>query len=73
MEKIKLSRNSALRLMVSDGGNIKNLLVCFNIAVKSLVVAIIMEVVVAFGMMSLWGNQDTVCTVQTEIVTGIQI
>ena len=49
-------------MVVSDGGNRGFLLICFNAAVKSLEVAIIMLVIVAVGMMSLWVNQDTVCT-----------
>ena len=49
-------------MMVSDGGIRGFLLVCFNAAVKSLSFAIIMSVVVAVGMISLWGNQETVFT-----------
>ena len=47
-------------MMVSDGGSGVFLLVFFNVTVKSFVVAIIMSVSVAVGMMSLWVNQETV-------------
>ena len=54
-----MSCKSALRVMVSDGGSRGFLLICLNYAVKYFAVAIIMSVVVAVGMMSLWGNQET--------------
>ena len=62
-------------MMVSYGGSRGFLLVCFNVAVKYLAVSIIISVAVAVavGMMSLWGNQDTVFPMQTELVAGIQI
>ena len=71
-EKIYFSWKSALCVMVSNSGNKGFLLLCFNSAFKYLVVAIIMLVVVAVGMMILWGNQETVCPIQTELVIGIK-
>ena len=47
--------------MVSDGGSRGFLLVCFNAAVTSLAVDIIMLVAVAVGMVSFWGKQETGC------------
>ena len=47
--------------MVSDGGSRGFLLIFFNSTVKYLVVAIIMSVAVEVGMMSLWGNKETIC------------
>ena len=47
---------------------------CFsNATVKSLVVAIIMSVEVSVDMMSLWRNQEKFCSMQTELVAGIQV
>ena len=60
-------------VMVSDSVSRGFLFICFNTEVKSLAVAMIMLVEVAFGMMSLWGNQETVCPMRTELVKGIQI
>ena len=59
--------------MVSDGGSRRFLLVFFNAAVQYLAVAVIMSVAVAFVMMSLWVNQETFCSIQTELVGGNQI
>ena len=59
--------------MVLDGGSRRILLICLNAAVKYFSVAIIMSVAVAVGMMSLWGNQETPCPMQNELVVGIQI
>ena len=73
LEKMELSWKSALRVMVSDCGSRVFLLICLNAAVKSFVVAIIMSVAVAVGMMSLWGNQETLCQMRTELVAGIKI
>ena len=58
--------------MVSDVGSRRFLMICFDAAGKSLVVAIIMSVEVEAGMMGLWVNQDTVCPMLTELVSGIQ-
>ena len=55
------------------GGSREFLFIRFNAAVKSLAVAIIMSVEMVVGMMSLWGNQDKVCPIQTELVAGIHI
>ena len=60
-------------MVVSYGGSRVFLLVCFNAAVKYLVVVIIISMAVAVVMMSLWINQDTVCPMRTELVAGIQI
>ena len=57
--------------MVSDGGSRRFLLVCFNAAVESLTVAIIMPVVAEVGMMILWGNQVKICPMQIELLVGI--
>ena len=59
--------------MVSDGGSRGFLLVCYYAAVKSLEVAIIMPVTVSVGIMSLWGNQETIYAMRTELVEEIQI
>ena len=59
--------------MVSDSGSIVFLLIYINAVVKYLAVAIIMLVAVEVGIMSFWGNQETVCPIQTELVAGIQI
>ena len=59
--------------MVSDGDRRGFLLICFNSTVKYLVVAMFMFLAVAVGMMSLWGNQETVCPLQNELVSGIKI
>ena len=59
--------------MVSDGVNRGFLLVSFNDAVKYLVVVIIMSVEVEVGMVNLWGKQETVFTIQSELLAGIQI
>ena len=59
--------------MVSDGVNRGFLLVCFNCVVKYFLVATIMAVSVAVGMVSFWLNQETVCKMWTELVAGIQI
>ena len=59
--------------MVSDGGIRGFLLLCFNAEVEYFVVAIIMSVAVAVGMTSFWGNQDTTCTMITELVEGVLI
>ena len=59
--------------MVSDGVNRGFLLVSFNAAVKYLVVVIIMSVEVEVGMVNLWGKQETVFTIQSELLAGIQI
>ena len=61
LDKMELSWEIALRVMVSDGGSRVFLLIFLNAAVKSFAVAIIMSVVVAVGMMILWGNQETFC------------
>ena len=70
---MELSWKSALHVMVSDSGNREFLLICLNAAVKYFAVAIIMSVAVAVGMMILWGNQETLCTMRTELGEGIQI
>ena len=72
-DNIKSSLNSDFLVVLSYGGSRVFLLVCFNAAVKYLAVAIIMSVAVAVVMMSLWVNQDTVCPMLTEFVSGIQI
>ena len=72
-DKIKSSLNSDFLVVVSYGGSRGFLLVCFNAAVKSFVVAIIMSVAVVVVMMSLWVNQDTFCPMLTEFVAEIQI
>ena len=59
--------------MVLDVGSRRFLLICLNAAVKSFAVAIIMSVAVAVGMMSFWGNQETIFPMRTELVAGIQI
>ena len=59
--------------MISDGGSRGFLLICLNDAVKYFVVAIVMSVAVTVGMISLWGNQETIFTMQTELMAGIQI
>ena len=59
--------------MVSDGGSRGFLLIFFNAAVKSLVVAIMMSVAVVVGMINFWGKQETISPIKTELVTGIQI
>ena len=46
---------------------------CLNAEVTYFVVDIIMSVVVAVGMMSLWGNQEKICPIRTELVAGTQI
>ena len=60
-------------MVVSYGGSRVFLLVCFNAAVKYLVVVIIMSVEVEVGMVNLWGKQETVFTIQSELLAGIQI
>ena len=72
-EKMGLSWKSALCIMVSDGGSREFMLICLNAAVKSFAVAIIMSVAVAVGMMRLWGNQEKIYPIRTELVAGIQI
>ena len=62
-----------MRVMASDGVSRRFLLIFFNAEVKSLAVAIIMSMAVAVGMKSFWGNQDTTCTMITELVEGILI
>ena len=62
-----------MRVMVSDGVSRKLLLIFFNAEVKYLAVAIIMSMAVAVVMTSFWGNQDTACTMITELVEGILI
>ena len=62
-----------MRVMVSDGGSRGFLLVCFNSAVKYLAFAITMSVAVAIVVVSLYGNQERVCSIQTELVEGIQV
>ena len=37
----------------------------FNAAVKYFAISITMSLAVAVGMMSLWGNQETVCPMRT--------
>ena len=59
--------------MVSDGGSRGFLLIFFNAAVKSLVVAVMMSVSVAVGMINFWGKQEIVFPIKTELVTVIQI
>ena len=59
--------------MVSDDGSRIFLMICFNAAVKYFAVVVIMLVAVAVVIMSLWGNQEIVFTIQTESVEGIQI
>ena len=49
------------------------MLICLNASVKSFAVAIIMSVAVAVGMMRLWGNQEKIYPIRTELVAGIQI
>ena len=73
LEKMESSWESTLRVMVSDGGSRGFLLSCLNATVKSFDVTIIMSVAVSVGMMSLWGNQETLCPMRTELVAGIQI
>ena len=73
LEKIELGWKSALRVMVSDGGSRGFLLIFINAAVKYFAVAIIMSVAVTVGIMSLWGNQETLFPMRTELVAGIQI
>ena len=75
LEKMESSWESALRLMVSYGSSRGFLFICLNAAVKYFVVAIIISVAVAVavGMMSLWGNRETLCPMRTELVAGIQI
>ena len=73
LEKIELSWESALRVMISDGVSRGFLLICLNDAVKYFAVAIIMPVAVAVGMMILWGNQETIFAMRIELVPGIQI
>ena len=53
LEKMEFSWESALRVMVSDGGSRVFLLIFLNAAVKYFAVAIIMSVAVAVGMMLL--------------------
>ena len=60
-------------MRVYDGGSREFLLICLNAAVKYCVVAIIMPVEVAVGMMSLWVNKEKYCPMRTELVAGIQI
>ena len=59
--------------MVSDGDSRGFLLICLNAAVKYLAVAITTSVVVTVDMMRLWGNQEKLCPMRTELVAGIQI
>ena len=59
--------------MVLDGGSRGFLLICLNATVKSFSVAIIMSVAVAVGMTSFWENQDTACTMITELLEVILI
>ena len=73
LEKMELSWKSVLRMMVLDGGSKGFCFVCLNAAVKYFAVAVIMSVAVAVGMMSLWGNQETLFPMRTELVAGIQI
>ena len=63
---------SALRVMVSDGGSREFLLIFLNAALRYFAVAIIMSVAVAVGMMIFWGNQETNFPMQTEFVADIQ-
>ena len=58
---MELSWKIALRVIVSDGGRKGFLLIFINSAVKYFVVATIMAVSVAVGMVSFWLNQETVC------------
>ena len=67
------SWKSALHVMVLYSGNRGFLLICLNAAVKYFAVAIIMSVAVEVGMIILWGNQETLCPMRTELVEGIQI
>ena len=73
LDKIESSWISGLRVMISDGGKRRFLLVYFNAVFKSFVVAEIMSVAAAVGMVSFWGYQETVCPMWTEFVAGIQI
>ena len=73
LDKMELIWKRALCVMVSYGGSRGFLLICLNAAVKYLAVAVNMSVAVEFCMMSLWENQETLCPMQTELVTGIQI
>ena len=67
------SWKSALRVMVSDGGSRGFWLICINAVVKSFAIAVVMSVAVAVGIMSLWGNQETLCPMLIELVVGIQV
>ena len=62
-----------LRLMLLYGGTRGFLLGFLYAAIKYLVVGTIMSVVVEVGMVSLWGNQNKFCPMQTELVAGIHI
>ena len=60
-------------MIVSYGRSRGFLLICFSAAFKYLAVVIIMYVTVEVGMVVLWGNQETVCSMKTELVACIQI
>ena len=73
LANMESSFKSAFHDMVSYGGKIWFLVACLNAEVKYFASAIIMLVAVAIGMVSLWSNQETACTIQTKLVVGIQI
>ena len=73
LEKMESSCKIALPVMVSDGHSRGFLFICINAAVKYFRVAIIMSKAVGVGVVSLWGNQETLCPIRTELVAGIQI
>ena len=72
-DKMEYSWKSALRVMILYGDSRDFLSIFFNAAVKYFVVPITMSVAVTVGIMSLWGNQETLFPIRSELVTGIKI
>ena len=71
LDKMGFIWNSALLVIVSDGGRRVFSLVCFYATVQYLVVAVIM--LGAVGIICLWGNHEKVFPIWTELVAGINI